>query len=745
LARTRTHRGAPTLPVVRRADWAPPPWLVPEVELAFELDAMRTRVAARLEVRRNGRHALPLRLDGEGLKLLSLRVDGRPAAHKLDRFGLTVRLIGDAAVVETLVEISPAANPGQSGLFASAGLLATHCEPQGFRRLTFFPDRPDVLARFRVRLDAERARYPVLLANGNPAGAGDAGSGRHWAEWDDPWPKPCYLFALLAGDLAARQASFTTRTGRAVGLACWATAADLPFAGEALAALQAAMAWDEAEYGREYDLDALNLAIVPGFGFGAMENKGLLFFDQGVLVDPEAATDTDREVVAMLVAHEYLHNWSGNRVTIRDWFELGWKEGFTVLRDQQFSASRGSAAARRIDDVRVLRGGGGAGTGPVRPEQYADVARLFSRATYTRAAEIVRMVEAALGPAAFRGAAASFFDRFDGQAVTWDDFLGAMAAEGEVAAIGPWLEAADLPPLLPPLPESAAALAEAATGAEEPLARWQAMQALMTKAVLGEADDALVVRAAEAALAEPDRAFAARLLDLPDWREIAGRMRPFDPGPLLAGFRRLRRILGTRLEEAWRTLQAAPARDAGARALRNLALDYLVAGAAPRAGTLALAQLREGPTMTERDGALRALAHSDLPERADGLALFYETWRGHPAALDKWFAAQAEARRATALDEARRLLAHGDFSLARATRIGALFGGVGGNLAALHHRSGLGYRLLADAALALAPLNPAAAARIAAPLLHAPALEPRRASLLAAELARLRPQLGAIS
>jgi aminopeptidase N len=737
--------GAVPKPEIRRADWAPPAWLVPEIRLEFDLDPVRTRVAARMEVRRNGAHALPLRLDGEGLNLLSLRVDGKPAAHKLDRTGLTVRIAADAAVVETLVELSPAANQAQRGMFECGGLLATHCEPEAFRRITYFPDRPDVLARFRVRITADRLRYPLLLSNGNPAGAGEAAGGRHWAAWDDPWPKACYLFALLAGDLAARRATFTTRSGRRVGLACWATAADLPCTGEALAALQAAMAWDEEYYGREYDLDALNLAAIPGFGAGAMENKGLLFFDQAVLVDPALATDAERDVVAMLVAHEYLHNWSGNRVTIRDWFELGWKEGLTVFRDQGFSAARGSSAARRIDDVRVVRSGGAAGA--VRPEQCTAVAGLFNRATYTKAAEIVRVAETTLGTDAFRRAAAAFFDSHDGQAVTWEDFLSGLASEGDVGGLAEWLARSDMPPLLPILPNEDTELAKLTGEGPDPLVRWAAMQELMTLSVLGGADDGIVLDAARGAAAEPDRALAARLLDLPHWTEIATRVQPFDPAPVLAGLARLRCGLGMALDESWREIQAAPALDAGARALRNLALDYLVAAQAPGAGALALAQLRDGPSMTERQGALQALANSDLPERAEGLVFFRQAWRDHPAVLDAWFAAQSRSRRAMALEESRRLLAHPDFTLARPARMGALFGGVGANLGALHHPSGLGYRFLADAALAVAPLNPAAAARIAAPLLQAPPLEPRRAALLAAEVERLRaaPQPIAIS
>jgi len=726
---------------VRRADWSPPAWLVPECALEIDLDPLRTRVRARLRVRRSGAHAAPLRLDGEGLKLLSVSVDGKAAAHRLDRTGLTLRLAGDEAVVETLVELVPAADGVQSGLFASAGLLASHCEPQGFRRITFFPDRPDILSRYTVKLTADRARFPVLLSNGNPAGAGELDDGRHWTAWEDPWPKPCYLFALLAGDLAARRAAFTTRSGRSVEIACWSSEADHAGTGEALAVLLEAMAWDEQAYGRDYDLDVLNLAIIPGFRSGAMENKGLLFFDQAILVDPDAASDAAREMVAMLVGHEYLHNWSGNRVTVRDWFELGWKEGFTVFRDQAFQASRGSAAARRIDDVRVLGAGTEEGGAPVRPLSYTDIGALFSRATYTKAAEVVRLVEARLGTDAFRRAASGFFDRFDGHAVTWDDFLGAMAEHGDVAEIEDWLEAAEMPPVVPAFPEDPDALVRIAGGEGDAVARWHAMQALMAMAVLGQADRSLVVGAVREAALDEDRALAARLIDLPHWSELAAQTRPFDPGAVQAGLARLRRTLGEEMEETWRRVQAAPAPDSGARALRNLALDYLVSAGAAGAGALALAQLESGPTMTEREGALRALAHSRLPERVDALAAFHAAWRAHPAAVDTWFSAQALSRRAMALDEARRLLAHPDFSLSRGPRMGALLGGVGANVGALHHPSGLGYRFLADAALAIAPGNREAALRIAAPLLSAPELEPGRAALLAKQVARLRQSM----
>ncbi|HEX5182065.1 MAG TPA: DUF3458 domain-containing protein [Allosphingosinicella sp.] len=806
---------------MRRADRTPPPWLVPDIALDVDLDPACTRVRARLEARRGGAHQLPLRLDGEGLKLLSLRLDGKPAAHRVDPRGLTLRIPGDAATVETLVEIEPAQDPARSGLFESAGLLATHCEPEGFRRITYFPDRPDVLSRYRVRMTADAARFPILLSNGNRIAAGAGEGGRHWAEWEDPWPKPCYLFALLAGTLEARRGRFVTRSGRDVALAIWARAADLPFTAHMIETLRDALAWDERAFGRDYDLDMLNVGIVPGFGFGAMENKGLLLFDQAPLVDPEAATDAEGDIAALLVAHEFLHNWSGNRVTLRDWFELGWKEGLTVFRDQSFAASRGSAAAKRIEDVLVLRGGPLAGDRrvalpPVRPDAYDAPGDLFAASTYTVAAEIVRMVETMAGAEPFRRDVAAFFDRHDGQAVGWEDFLAAAAPPGTAEAFLRWCEASGLPAVratlekeggrlrlivtqdMPggprPIPlrialfdrESGAKIEERLISAEaetqafdlgpagtapvlsinrgfsapialaferasddlawlathddDPFARWDAMQALMAKAALGEAETALVAEALAAGLDGPrdDPAFLALLAAPPHETILADGPHPLDPRPILSGLARLRREIGAALAGRWRAIQAAPAPGKGERALRNLALDYLVAAGTPDAGALALAQLNDGPTMTEQDGALRALAHSDLPERATGLAGFHARRRDKPAALDKWFAAQALSRRPNAIEEARRLLAHPDFTLSRPTRIGALLGGVGANFGALHHPSGLGYRFLADAALALDRHSPQAAARIAAPLLNAPPLEPRRAALLAAQLQRLR-------
>ncbi|HVJ02250.1 MAG TPA: M1 family aminopeptidase, partial [Sphingomonas sp.] len=343
--------------VTRREDYRAPEWRVPEIALDFDLDPAATRVRATLRVERNGANQAPLRLLGDGLTPLAVCVDGEEAAGwEMDGSDLVIPLAGDAHSIETEVVIAPERNTQLMGLYASGGNLCTQCEAEGFRRITFFPDRPDVLSTYRVRMAADKARFPVLLANGDPVAQGELEGGKHWAEWHDPFPKPSYLFALVAGDLVANRGTFTTMSGREVQLGIWVRSPDLPKTNHALHALKLAMAWDEKVYGREYDLDVFNIVAVDDFNFGAMENKGLnIFNSRYILADPDTATDYDYDAIAAVVAHEYFHNWSGNRVTCRDWFQLSLKEGFTVFRDQSFSADQGSAAVKRIEDVRGLR------------------------------------------------------------------------------------------------------------------------------------------------------------------------------------------------------------------------------------------------------------------------------------------------------------------------------------------------------------------------------------------------------
>ena len=442
--------------IVNRTDYRPPDWLVPEIALDFDLAPGRTRVRATLSVVRNGTHNRPLVLDGDGLIPLTVEVDGQAVTDwRLDGGRLVVPLASPTATLVTEVEIAPDQNTQLMGLYASGGLLCTQCEAEGFRRITFFPDRPDVLSRYAVRMVADKAAYPVLLSNGDKIGAGESLDGRHWAEWRDPFPKPCYLFALVAGDLVANRDSFTTISGRKVDLGIWVRGDDVAKTAHAMAALKASMKWDEDVYGREYDLDVFNIVAVDDFNFGAMENKGLnVFNSRYILADPDTATDIDYDGVAGVVAHEYFHNWSGNRVTCRDWFQLSLKEGFTVFRDQSFSADRGSAAVERIDDVRSLRAGqfpedAGPLAHPIRPESYMEIGNFYTATVYQKGAEVIRMMHTMLGAERFRRGTDLYFDRHDGEAATCEDFVLAMEEGGgiDLSIFRRWYEQAGTPKL----------------------------------------------------------------------------------------------------------------------------------------------------------------------------------------------------------------------------------------------------------------------------------------------------------
>lgn len=421
-------------PVIRREDYRPFAWLVPEVSLDFDLGLDRTRVRSRLTVQRNARadHAEAIRLNGDGLAALSVTVDGVACDWSMDGGDLIVPLHGDSHLIEIGTEIDPSANTQLMGLYASGGMLCTQCEAEGFRRITFFPDRPDVLSVYTVRMQGPRAQFPVLLCNGNEVATGEDGDGGHWAEWHDPWPKPSYLFALVAGDLVANTRRFTTMGGREVTLNVWVRAEDLPRTDHALESLARSMRWDEQVFGREYDLDLYNVVAVSDFNMGAMENKGLNVFNtKYVLADRETATDADYDAIEGVIAHEYFHNWSGNRVTCRDWFQLSLKEGFTVLRDQLFSQDMQGEAVKRIEDVRVLRQAqfpedSGPLAHPIRPDSFREISNFYTATVYNKGAEVIRMMRTMAGPDAFRKGTDLYFDRHDGEAATCEDFVRAI-------------------------------------------------------------------------------------------------------------------------------------------------------------------------------------------------------------------------------------------------------------------------------------------------------------------------------
>ncbi len=430
-----TPEAAPPPVTIRREDYRPPDWLVPEVALDFALGVDQTRVAATLQVRRNpeGSGAQCLRLNGDGIAALSVKVDGKAINDwRMDGHDLLIDLSGAEHTVAVETQINPAANSQLMGLYASGGMLCTQCEAEGFRRITFFSDRPDVLSTYRVRMAGDKALFPVLLSNGNCEASGEGPENSHWAEWHDPWPKPSYLFALVAGQLVANRSSFTTCGGRKVDLAIWVRPGDESRTSHAMDSLIASMKWDEQAFGREYDLDQFNIVAVSDFNMGAMENKSLNVFNtRYVLADPETATDGDYDGIESVIAHEYFHNWSGNRVTCRDWFQLSLKEGFTVLRDQLFSEAMGSEAVKRIGDVRVLRGSqfpedSGPLAHPIRPDSFQEISNFYTATVYNKGAEVIRMMRTIAGPERFRLGTDLYFARHDGHAATCEQFVQAI-------------------------------------------------------------------------------------------------------------------------------------------------------------------------------------------------------------------------------------------------------------------------------------------------------------------------------
>ena len=443
---------------IRLADYRPPAFLIDEVRLDLSLEPNQTRVKATLKVRRNGAGDAPLVLDGVGLKLISLAIDGAALAASRYEVGpehLTISDVPDAFVLDTEVEIDPEGNKALEGLYMSAGRFCSQCEAEGFRKITYWPDRPDVLSRFTVRVDADKARYPRLLSNGNLMQSGDLDGGRHYAVWNDPFPKPCYLFALVAGELDMLEDAFVTMTGRKVDLRIYVDPGQAPRALYAMDALKRSMRWDEEVFGREYDLDLFMIVAVRDFNFGAMENKGLNIFNSSLLLaDSDTATDSNYERIESVIAHEYFHNWTGDRITCRDWFQLCLKEGLTVFRDQSFSGDQRGETVQRIKDVKALRArqfaeDAGPLAHPVRPSSYLKIDNFYTATVYEKGAEVIRMLKTLLGAIDFRRGMDLYFDRLDGTAATVEEFIACFAeASGrDLGDFFRWYEQAGTPTL----------------------------------------------------------------------------------------------------------------------------------------------------------------------------------------------------------------------------------------------------------------------------------------------------------
>lgn len=421
-------------------DYQAPEYLVDSIDLNFILDAEHTRVVSRLVVLRNPESELQnaaLTLFGEQLNLTSIALDGitlNESQYDLTKDSLTIKELPQDKPFSLAIEntISPKSNSAYEGLYVSNDMLCTQCEAQGFRKITYFPDRPDVMSRFTTTLVADKTLYPVLLSNGNKVATGELANNRHWVTWEDPFKKPCYLFALVAGQLDCIEDHFTTMSGRDITLQIFVESHDVDKCEHAMQSLKKSMRWDEETYGREYDLDLYMIVAVGHFNMGAMENKGLNIFNtKFVLARPDTATDMDYEHIEAVIGHEYFHNWSGNRVTCRDWFQLSLKEGFTVFRDQEFTADQTSHAVKRIDDVNMLRArqfaeDAGPLSHPIRPEAYIEINNFYTLTVYEKGAEIVRMIRTLLGHEGFRKGSDLYFQRHDGQAVTCEHFVAAM-------------------------------------------------------------------------------------------------------------------------------------------------------------------------------------------------------------------------------------------------------------------------------------------------------------------------------
>lgn len=416
-----------------RHDYRAPDYFISDIDLTFELDAAQTVVTAVSQISRNAAEATPLRLDGEDLTLVSLHINDAPwQDYRLEEGALVLENLPERFTLKIVNTISPATNTALEGLYQSGEALCTQCEAEGFRHITWYLDRPDVLARFTTKIIADKTKYPFLLSNGNRVGQGELEGGRHWTQWQDPFPKPCYLFALVAGDFDVLRDTFTTRSGREVALELFVDRGNLDRASWAMTSLKNSMKWDEQRFGLEYDLDIYMIVAVDFFNMGAMENKGLnVFNSKFVLARAETATDKDYLNIERVIGHEYFHNWTGNRVTCRDWFQLSLKEGLTVFRDQEFSSDLGSRAVNRISNVRTMRGlqfaeDASPMAHPIRPDMVIEMNNFYTLTVYEKGSEVIRMMHTLLGEENFQKGMQLYFERHDGSAATCDDFVQAM-------------------------------------------------------------------------------------------------------------------------------------------------------------------------------------------------------------------------------------------------------------------------------------------------------------------------------
>ena len=828
-----------------RKDYSPPAYLVDTVELGFDLDPARTIVANRVTMRQNpASRSRDIVLHGEEIELVALRMNGKPLSpsqYELSNSTLTIRKAPANVVLEIETLCAPVDNSTLSGLYVSNGNFFTQCEAEGFRRITFFPDRPDVMAKYTVMLRADKNLYPVLLSNGNLIEQGDLADGRHYAKWEDPFKKPSYLFALVAARLVCQEERYTLKSGREVLLQVWVEEGNLDKTDYAMQSLKNSIRWDEERFGLELDLDRFMIVAVGDFNMGAMENKGLNIFNtKFVLANPRVATDVDFSGIEAVVGHEYFHNWTGNRVTCRDWFQLSLKEGLTVFRDQEFSADMigtdSGRAVTRIDQVRTLRQAqfpedAGPMSHPVRPDSFVEINNFYTVTVYEKGAEVVRMYQTLVGRDGFRKGMDLYFERHDGQAVECDDFRAAMAdANGRdftqferwysqagtpvVKAVTRYDAAAQtyditlsqscppsagqaekLPFHIPvavgllgadgrdlPLQLQGAAVSTSTTmvleltapsqtfrftGVKEaptpsilrnfsapvileydytdaqlmhlfsqdsdPVNRWEAGQRLAMERLLKLTDavakgqpltlDDTFIQAQRRVLTDAtlDPAFRELALILPSEVIIAEQMDVVEPQAIHTARQFMRRIIAaalkTELLAAYHANQtpgaySPDALSAGKRALKNLALSYLLITPAAAELKLAQQQFAGATNMTDRAAALISLIHSGS-DASKQLQSFYSDFEHEALVIDKWFAMQASAPTAD-VAAVRKLMQHPAFTLKNPNRARSLiFNFTGANPSQFHAADGSAYDFWAEYVIKLDAINPQVAARLA--------------------------------
>ena len=816
----------------RRLEYLPPVYTFEQVELDIALDPARTIVKSRLELvpGKGFEPDAPLVLLGQELEFVSLRINGEAHRHfELTPETLTIHSLPNQGKEKCIVEIIsicvPEKNTSLMGLYVSNGNFFTQCEAEGFRKIAYFLDRPDVMARYRVTLRAREVECPVLLSNGNLLNTEKLPNGWHSATWEDPFPKPSYLFALVAGKLECIEETITTGSGAKKLLQIWVEPHDLPKTRHAMDSLIASIHWDEKRFGLELDLERFMIVAVSDFNMGAMENKGLNIFNtKFVLAQPETATDADFANIESVVAHEYFHNWTGNRVTCQDWFQLSLKEGLTVFRDQEFSAdqmgSESGRAVKRIEDVRLLRQlqfpeDAGPMAHPIRPNEYQEINNFYTVTVYEKGSEVVRMYQTLLGRDGFRKGMDLYFKRHDGQAVTCDDFLAAMADanDRDLTQFQNWYSQAGTPrvrveeqydaaqqqfhltltqscapspgqpdkkPFHIPLrmrlitpdnkheeilleltqpkqswtfehvaerpvlsinrdfsapvhldfEQSEADLLALFTGDDDPYNRWEAGQKLAMQMILNRRlPDAKLIEAYRNILLDPDLdpAFKDLALTLPAESYLYEQCSSVDPQQIFTARHAFRKEIAKQLQLEWAALYQQmqtpgpfkpDAVSAGKRSLKNLALSMLLDADTSTWTPMAVNQYRVADNMTDRYAALAALVMYGSKAAAECLTDFFSRFANDALVIDKWFALQSSRPPVDGLDptlsDVKRLREHPAFKFNNPNRVRSVIHVFcSNNPANFHQQDGSGYEFWADSVLALDPVNPQIAARLA--------------------------------